>query len=311
MSSVPVADPGPPPTPSGGSTGWRRVRATDGTWLAWRADGPADAPVVVLCNGIACDEVYWDEVWGPLAREVRVVRWHYRAHGRSDAPADPAAVTVADCASDLVTVLDAAGAADAVLVGHSFGVQVACETYRRTPRRVAGIVAVAGAYEHPLGTVAGRDPGTVVFPLLAVAAWPAPGLAFALLRAGLRSPLGYWIARVIRGAGPQASRSLMRRYFRHAASLDPVVMLRMFRAMQEHSAADVLPAVAVPTTVLAGGRDGMTPPRVARRMAATVPGARLIEIPRATHVLPVEFPEVVVDEVRQVVARTTGPDGTS
>ncbi len=257
--------------------------------------------MVVLTNGIACDDLYWDEVWGPLAEQVRVVRWHYRGHGRSDPPANPEEITVSSCARDLVAVLDAAGAERAVVVGHSFGVQVALETIRRAPERVIGLVAVAGAYEHPLGTLLGRNPGTLVFPLLELATWPAPALTTAVVRTGLRSPLGYWIARVIRGAGPQASRALMKRYFAHAASLDPAVMLRLFRAMQEHSAADVLPTVAVPTTVLAGERDGMTPRRIARRMAAAVPGARLIEVASATHVLPVEAPGAVVREILRVV----------
>lgn len=295
----------PVPVPSSDPDGWQHVASHDGTAIAWRVDGSPDAPTVVLCNGIACDDGYWTDVWPRLADEVRVVRWHYRGHGRSAPPANPEEVIVSSVVRDLRCVLEASATDQAVLVGHSYGVQVVCETYRAAPESVAGLVAVAGAYGHPLGTVLGRNTGALVFPLLEVARWPAPRLTAELLRVGLRSPLAYWVGRAIRGIGPDAPREVMNDYFEHVADLDVDVMLRMFRAMQEHTSADVLPDIDVPTTVIAGGRDGMTPPRLSRRMAELVPGARLVELPGATHVLPVEEPDTVVAEVLAVVAATS------
>lgn len=292
----------PPPPASTDPDGWSRVTAADGTAIAWRGDGPVDAPTVVLCNGIACDDGYWSRVWPRLADGVRVVRWHYRGHGRSARPADPAGVTVATVVEDLLAVLEAAGAGSAVLVGHSYGVQVVCEAYRVAPRRVDGLVAVAGGYGHPLGTVRGRDPAAVVGPVVQRLLTPTSRMAAPLVRAGLRSPLSYWAGRAIGGVGPRAPRPLLRGYFDHVAALELDVLVRMLLAMQAHTSVDVLPTITVPTTVVAGSRDGMTPPRVARRMADTVPGARLVELPAATHVLPIEEPGAVADEILAVVA---------
>ncbi|MBW3657716.1 MAG: alpha/beta hydrolase [Actinobacteria bacterium] len=279
------------------------MRSSDGTGIAWRADGPADAPAVVLCNGIACDDGYWSRVWPQLAADHRVVRWHYRGHGRSDPPANREEVYVSSIVRDLEAVAAAADVERAVLVGHSFGVQVVAEAFRARRDLVAGLVAVAGAFGHPLGTLRGRDPGVLLFPLLELATWPAPRALTGVLRAGLRSPLAYWIGRAIGGIGSDAPRETMEEYFEHVAGLDPQVLLPMFRAMQAHSSEDVLPGIDVPTVVLSGADDGMTPPRRAARMARAIPGAELIELPRATHVLPIEEPDEVVDAVRRVVAR--------
>lgn len=258
---------------------------------------------MVLCNGIACDDVYWSLVWPQLVADHRVVRWHYRGHGHSDAPANPEEVFVSSIVRDLEAVVAAAGVERAVLVGHSFGVQVIAEAFRARPDVVAGLVAVAGAFGHPLGTLRGRDPGVVLFPLLELATWPAPRALTGVLRAGLRSPLAYWIGRAIGGIGSDAPRETMEQYFEHVAQLDPQVLLPMFRAMQAHSSEDVLPSIDVPTVVLSGEDDGMTPPRRASRMARAIPDAELIELPRATHVLPIEEPDEVADAVRRVVAR--------
>lgn len=308
-------------TTATGDDGWQRVRSHDGTAIAWRADSPETVgtaavlrpderhlPAVVLCNGIACDDVYWRDVWAPIAAHTTVVRWHYRAHGLSAAPADRDAVGPDAIVDDLRAVMAAAGVGRAVLVGHSYGVQIAAEAHRCCPELVAGLVMVAGAAGRPLGTIAGLDPGGAVLGLLDHAARRAPRIGGALVTAGARSPVGYWGGRLIGGIGPEAPRDAMRDYFRHVAGLDVRTLLRMFRRMQAHSATHALTHVAVPTTVVLGLDDRMTPPARARRIAAAVGHARLVEVPGATHVLPIEHPEVVVDEVLAVARAAATPD---
>lgn len=291
---------------------WSTVTSHDGTAIAWRCDGPdpavstAGLAPVVLCNGIACDDGYWRDVWPAIAERTPTLRWHYRAHGRSAEPANPEEVFVSSSVRDLVAVMDAADLDRAVLVGHSFGVQVITEMTRHAPARVAGLVAVAGAVGHPLGTVLGRNAGAVLFPLLEMAMWPAPRVTASVLRSALRSPLAYWGGRLIGGIGQHAPRDVLRDYFAHVAQRDLDTMLRMLRAMQEHSAFELLAGITVPTTIMAGTDDGMTPVRHARRMADAVTDARLVEIDGGTHVLPIEFPARVVDEVLQVASAAAG-----
>lgn len=54
-----------------------------------------------------------------------------------------------------------------------------------------------------------------------------------------------------------------------------------------------LPEIAVPTLVLVGDQDGVTPPEHAREMAETIPDARLVVVPNAGHVSTLEQPEAV------------------
>jgi 3-oxoadipate enol-lactonase len=66
-----------------------------------------------------------------------------------------------------------------------------------------------------------------------------------------------------------------------------------------------LASVAVPTTVVVGSRDMLTPPRLSRGLAAAIPGARLIELPGAGHMLPYEEP----DRLAEIILSAPTPQG--
>ncbi|HYK43403.1 MAG TPA: alpha/beta fold hydrolase, partial [Thermoanaerobaculia bacterium] len=65
----------------------------------------------------------------------------------------------------------------------------------------------------------------------------------------------------------------------------------------------LLPEIRVPTLVLAGELDAITPPGPAREMAASIPGAEFVEIPGAGHLSPAEKPKVVAAALGAFFAR--------
>ena len=65
----------------------------------------------------------------------------------------------------------------------------------------------------------------------------------------------------------------------------------------------MLSGVTVPTLVVAGGRDGFTPPERSRAIAAAIPGAEILEIPNASHTAPIEHPQLVSSTVRDFLSR--------
>jgi pimeloyl-ACP methyl ester carboxylesterase len=86
--------------------------------------------------------------------------------------------------------------------------------------------------------------------------------------------------------------------------MDPVVAGRVVAAYFEHSAREVLPRIDVPTLILAGDRDQLTPVSSAERMQRAIRGSRLVVYPGHSHLLQVERPDDVHAEIERFLAET-------
>ena len=114
-----------------------------GIRMHYREQGAADGPVVILVHG-------WPDSWYSYSRALSLLpnRLHayavdLRGFGRSERPARGYAID--DLAADVVAILDAVGAAQATLVGHSMGTFVVRRAAQRAPERVAGLVLIGSA----------------------------------------------------------------------------------------------------------------------------------------------------------------------
>jgi pimeloyl-ACP methyl ester carboxylesterase len=179
----------------------------------------------------------------------------------------------------------------AVLVGHSMGVQVILEFYRRDPNRALGLIPVLGTYGKPFQTFYGMQWPEKVFPsLLRTCAKYANLIARItkpLLRTGVPVPLARMSGAIHWHLCPT---EIMKDYFLQISTMDFRMGFRALLAMSEHSAEDVLKQICVPTLIVAGEKDPFTPPGVSEKMWRLIPGAELITIPRGTHTAMVENP---------------------
>lgn len=274
----------------------RSVVGHDGTRLFVHSfESPAPAPKlrVYLQDGILCDGFIWRYLWESLLQVADVTHWHYRGHGRSSAPANEDAVGIDAHAEDLMAIRREDGDPPCVLIGHSMGTQVCLENFRRYPRNVVGIVLLCGSYGKLTHTFRGLPLLEMVLPRtidfvgkregLVRALWSRlpPELAF---RVGLKA--GEFDATRIK-------REDMLPYLRNMTQIDMPLFLRMLSAAGRHSAEDFLTEVDVPTLVVGGEKDTFTPGWLSEKMAGAIPGAKLVMCKGASHVAPIEQPELV------------------
>lgn len=279
------------------------VASSDGSPLFYESWGERGALTpALLCDGIGCDGYVWRYLRDDLGPRFGL-HPHYRGHGRTAAPRDPARVTVEDLADDVASVLDDALVDRAVLIGHSMGVQVALETYRRHADRVAGLVLVCGASSHPLRTFRGSAMLEDLLPTIQKWIQRMPGVINKVTRTLLPTRLAYEVASRLEIRRELVEPADFMPYLEGMARIDTRLFVAMLSAAGQHSTDELLPAIAVPTLVVAGGRDGFTPPERSRAMAEAIPDAELLEIPNASHTAPIERPHLVDWTIRDFIAR--------
>lgn len=284
------------------------AQAPDGETLAYQIHGAATekAPLVTV-HGLVSSIHHWKFFTPHFARERRVLSWEYRGHGGQPAPRDCEAATVAQFGRDAHAVWRAADLGPAVVAGLSFGVQVALEIWRADPTHVKALVLICGTAGHPLDRL---SPSPTLRNTIAAAvrmfgareSLAAPMLAF------LRSRLGTRIARELAYLSGGAHRDacpadVLEGLFGHVAALDPRLMGAIMAGYLEHTGWDVLPTITVPTLIIAGDRDQLTPVATAERMHALVPGSELVVFPGHSHLVQVEKPREVHAAIDDFLAR--------
>jgi pimeloyl-ACP methyl ester carboxylesterase len=279
------------------------VAPSDGSPLFYESWGERGALTPLLfCDGIGCDGYVWRYLREDLNARF-CVHPHYRGHGRTALPRDPRRVTIEDLADDVACVLDDTLVERAVLVGHSMGVQVALETYRRHAARVAGLVLLCGAPSYPLRTFRGSAVLEEVLPTIQKWIHRVPGVINRVTRRVLPTRLAYEVASRLEIRRELVEPADFMPYLEGIARIDARLFVAMLSAAGQHSADDLLPAVRVPVLVIAGDRDGFTPPERSRTMAAAIPDAELLEIPNASHTAPIEHPRLVDETIRDFLSR--------
>ncbi|RDH11671.1 alpha/beta fold hydrolase [Tsukamurella pulmonis] len=287
------------------------IDAGDGARLHVRAVGPPDAPTVVLAHGWACRIEYWRPQIDELARDHRVIAFDQRGHGLSTTGSrDIDAEVLAD---DLARVVDVAADAHSVVVGHSMGGIAVQAWWGRHPEQAArnsGGAVLANT------TWGGLARGTRVFPLLNGRVPGPQWLGRLVLGAAVPMPDGPLLRAAVRNRtmNPRhATRAQARFVSDVVRACDPGVRARTALALAD---LDLGPAAAraitVPTTVIVGRADRLTPAWMGRRIATELERTgglhRLVELDTG-HSANVEMPDVFTAEIRRVVrvAQGSGP----
>jgi pimeloyl-ACP methyl ester carboxylesterase len=236
-----------------------------------------------------------------LADRYRVVALDLRGHGRSTAGSAGFGLDrLADDIAEALTMLDLR---DAIVVGHSMGGMALLRFARRhrslLDDRVAGLVLVATTADPVLGF----GSSTAFRGLAGVLRIPGERIGWGRVpayRPGA-DDFNFGIVRLSFGADAAPRHVEVTRQM--LAAMDREAFHRSFLGLLDNDELDHLAAIDLPTTVVVGSRDLLTPPRVARRLAAAIPGAELVVVDGAGHQLMLERPAELASVIDTLVAR--------
>ncbi len=251
-------------------------------------DSRGDGPALLLVHGFPLDRTLWAPQVATLARWRRIAP-DLRGAGASDAP--EGGYSMAAYADDLAGLLDRLHVDRAVVAGLSMGGYVAFEMWRRHRQRIMGLILVDTRAE--ADSADGRRRRDE---MIAVArAQGAPAIAERMLP--------QLLGRSTRVAQPQVVEQV-----RGMISRAPVPgLVGALGAMRDRpDSTPLLGSIDVPTLVIVGEEDDVTPPTLSRAMAAAIPGATITAIPGAGHLSPLEAPTAVTRVMAEFLEAVPG-----
>lgn len=259
-----------------------------GTSLHYRERGSA-ARVALFIHGFPLDSTMWLDQLELLADVRRCVAVDLRGFGLS-APASGDSLSMATHADDLALLLQTLGIGSVDIVGLSMGGYVALAFAQLHATAMRSLVLVDTRAE--ADTAEGKEGRDVA--------------ATRVLENGRRI-FGDGLEKVLLGPAPSvSSRARLRTMIEGTRYETITTSLAAMRDRPDRTS--ILARVAVPTTVIVGEFDELTPPSAAQAMAEAVEGASMHVIPGAGHMTPIEAPGDVAAVLRAHFEAVDGPE---
>jgi 3-oxoadipate enol-lactonase len=273
------------------------VTTHDGESLSYRVLGTGEATPMMTVHGLVSSTHHWLDFNPYFSTKRSVISWDYRGHGGCSAPRDCSSISVAQFADDAHAVWRATNLGPTITVGLSFGVQVALELWRRHPEAIKALVLICGTAGHPLDRVSSSTKLRRSFTAMTRAVMsPTLGLMRTRLGARLAREMAYLSGGARRDACPP---DMLESLFQHVSALDPRLVTAVTKAYLDHDAHDVLPTITVPTLIIAGDKDQLTPVETAQRMKRAIPNSQLVVFRGHSHLVQVEKPREVHATIEQ------------
>ncbi len=232
-----------------------------------RGAAKLSSPPLVLVHGAGGTHLHWP----PQVRRLEghlVYALDLPGHGRS---AGKGRTSVPEYRDVVLAWADAVGLERFALAGHSMGGAIAQEFALTFPNRLAGIILVATGARlrvHPKILQGLQETPEETVRLIAEWAY-----------------------------GENPTDQMLRLYVRRMLEIPPQVTHGDFAACNVWDRMEDIQAISVPTLIIGGEADKLTPPKYAQYLHEHIPNSRLVMVPRAGHMVMLEAPEVVAREI--------------
>lgn len=259
--------------------------SSDGARIHYEVHGTGEP--VLLIMGLGSNAYGWARTLPWLAERYQAIAFDNRGVGRSDVP--EGAYTIAQMAADAGAVLDACGHVTAHVMGASLGGMIAQRFAVLYPDRLRSLILLCTT---PGGASATRASDEVMQALVAGGEDPATVY---------RRNAWFLYGEDTRANHPgRIEEDLVER---GRIPPTPQGYFGQIQAAMLHDVWDELPALRVPTLVVHGDADILVPTENGRAIAGRIPGAELVLLPGAGHMLQADAGAAVREAVLGFLAR--------
>lgn len=238
--------------------------------------------VLFLGNALGTDKHLWDLALPTLAAKYSVVRFDMPGHGQSPVPSD--SYTLEDIADALVVKADELGVESFDYAGVSVSGAIALEIAHKYPTRIKHSIVVCSApyMGGPEGWAERIAQVSTAGTASLVPALPAR-----------------WFSDDFIAKDPAA----VKRTLDMVVATDNASYIKTCEALGNYDARPYLADISVPVLVISGEIDPGSPPAAGAIIADTVPGARQVVIPAASHIAVIESPLELAKHITDFLAK--------
>ena len=254
-----------------------RVITNKGYDIGYDEAGGGDLTPIVFFHGVGSDKSVWHPQLEYFGRTRRTVAFDYPGYGDSD-PA-PKGTTRDDYASAIISAMHELGIDRAHICGLSLGGVIAIAMHHADAERCASLILADTFAVHP--------EGRAIYERSVTASENLRALAEARVDILLAQP-----------AAPRVRREVVETM----ARIDPAAYCISSEAVWLADQRDRAEQIRVPTLIVVGDQDLVTPPELSNELAELIPGSRLGAIEGAGHICNLEKPDEFNRMVEDFVA---------
>lgn len=267
-------------------------KSFDGADIYFESRGEG-APII-FCYGIGCLFNHWSPQVRHFSKFRRACMLDYRGHHKSPIPEDKESLTIEALSKDLIEFCDQNNFKSVDFVGHSFGCQVLLGAYQLRSELFKTMSFVNGLYKNPFAHMIEADEGVELINQAKKIYNQAPGLISTLWEKGVTNPLLVPLSSL--AGGFNLSKTAMKDieiYARGMSSIDLRVFITFFEQMIAFDAEETLSKIKVPTLIICGSKDALTPMEEQEKMHELIASSELYPVPYGSHCTQLDFPEMV------------------
>ncbi len=269
----------------------------DGTKIYYEVDG--EGPPLLFLYGLVCSKNHFKYQLEHFAKTNKVIFADYRGHHNSDIPNDLNSLTITSMAHDSAMLLKELGIEKADIIGHSIGFSVALEFYKNFSEMTKSLIIMNGCARSPLESLLKSNITQYVYPLMVQMHAALPEFMEKIWKGQADSKFTYWMISRF-GFNPGLAKSEdIKTYINGFAQMKMAVFLKLLENYEKYDATPWIHEIKVPTLIISGDKDYITPQDNQEMVHQLIPHSELICIEEGSHCPQMDDPELINEIIEE------------
>ena len=264
----------------------------DGSPIYYEVRGEGEP--LVLVYGIGCLINHWHHQINYFSRTHKVIAFDIRGHHKSTPVNDIKNLNMRSLAKDIDLLLEHLEIPKAHFVGHSFGAPVILEFFDNHPEKVISMAFINGFSKNPIKGMFGLDFVEKLFHFIKNQYEAQPDLWKTLWKMAVDNPLAMHAAALAGGFNLRVVQFKdIEVYARGVSRMELEYFLTLFEQLMDFNGDLILPKINVPTLVISGEKDAVTPQKFQLAFKEAIPHSEFLLVPYGSHCTQLDFPDYI------------------